>query len=286
MNDTQHADARHLFDPMRDPSAGMKLVYGFVITASIALIFVAGIPHARVDLFHAFNNFGPLAPAFWSGMSSLADTYLALGLLLPFLLWRPKLAALLLVAAILATAMTHTLKPILDIPRPPAVLAANAFHLIGHRLDHGSFPSGHAVTAFTLAGLLIIGLRLSTGWAALALLVASVFAVSRMAVGVHWPTDVLAGSVIGLVSVLLGQILLSRWHRLGHAYWPMPVALVITAICALSAPWFSTGYPLGLWANWGVAIIGLVSLLVATRWYWPLYRNRKRLPLRDLGRFK
>ncbi|HUX82385.1 MAG TPA: phosphatase PAP2 family protein [Halothiobacillus sp.] len=271
-------------DPMRDATAGMKLAYGFIITASIALILVAAIPHARMSLFHSFNNLGPLAPAFWSGLSSLADTYLALGLLLPFLLWRPRLAALLLLSAILATLITHTLKPILDVSRPPAVLAADAFHLIGHRLDHGSFPSGHAVTAFTLAGLLIIGLRLSFGWALLALIGASFFAISRMAVGVHWPTDVLAGSVIGLVSVLLGQRLLSRWHRLQRANWPIPVALVISGTCALSAPWFSTGYPLGIWANWGVAIMGLGVLLLASQRYWPAYRNRKRLPLRDLGR--
>lgn len=273
-------------DPMQDPTAGMKLAYGFIITAAIALILVAAIPGARLALFHAFNNLGPLAPGFWSGLSSLADTYLALGLLLPVLLWRPRLAALLLLSAILATLATHTLKPMLDIPRPPAVLATDAFHLIGHRLDHGSFPSGHAVTAFTLAGLLIIGLRLSFGWTLMTLICAGFLAISRMAVGVHWPTDVLAGSIIGLISVLLGQQLLSRWQRLQQAYWPIPVALIITGICALSAPWFSTGYPLGIWANWGVAILGLTVLILASQRYWPIYRNRKRLPLRDLGRPK
>lgn len=284
MNALPHRRPAWAHDPMFDPTAGMKLAYGFILTAAIALILVSAIPGARLSLFHAFNDLGPLAPSFWSGLSSLADTYLALGLLLPVLLWRPRLAALLLLSAILATLITHTLKPMLDIPRPPAVLAADAFHLIGHRLDHGSFPSGHAVTAFTLAGLLIIGLRLSFGWALLALIAASLLAVSRMAVGVHWPTDVLAGSVIGLVSVLLGQRLLSRWPRLQRARWPMPVALVITGTCALSAPWFSTGYPLGIWANWGVAILALGVLLYASQRYWPGYRNRTRLPLRGLGR--
>ncbi|OYV25009.1 MAG: hypothetical protein B7Z82_08985 [Halothiobacillus sp. 20-54-6] len=217
-------------------------------------------------------------------MTSLADTYLALGLFLPVLLLRPRLAALLLVSAVIATLITHTIKPILDVPRPPAVLAADMMHLIGHRLDHGSFPSGHAVTAFTLAGLMIVGLRLSIRWTALVLAAAALLGISRMAVGVHWPTDVLAGSIIGLMSVVLAHKLLSIWPKLNHARWPMPIAIVITAICALSSPWFDAGYPLGLWANWSVAVMGLLALVLASGRYWPLYRNRQRLPLRDLGR--
>ncbi|MHB8921646.1 MAG: phosphatase PAP2 family protein [Halothiobacillus sp.] len=263
---------------------GLRLACGFAMTASIALILLSVFPDSRIAVFHGFNDLGPLAPHFWSGMTSLADTYLALGLFLPVLLLRPRLAALLLVSAVIATLITHTIKPILDVPRPPAVLAADMMYLIGHRLDHGSFPSGHAVTAFTLAGLMIVGLRLSTSWTALVLLVASLLGISRMAVGVHWPTDVLAGSLIGLMSVVLAHKLLSIWPKLNHARWPMPTAIVVTAICALSAPWFDAGYPLGLWANWSVAVMGLLALVLASGRYWPLYRNRQRLPLRDLGR--
>ncbi len=263
---------------------GVRLACGFGMAASLALILVEAVPGARMAIFHAFNNLGPLAPGFWSGMTALADTYLALGLLLPFMLWRPRLGALLLLSALVATAITHSIKPILDIPRPPAVLAADAMHLIGHRLDHGSFPSGHAVTAFTLAGLLIVGLRLSVGWSVVVLLAAALLGVSRMAVGVHWPTDVLAGSVIGLISVMLAQLWLNRWSSLNHARWPLPVGIVVTAICALSSPWFNAGYPLGEWANWSVAGLGIVALFWASLRYWPQYRNRQRLPLNDLGR--
>ncbi len=281
MSDAKHHPALHVGLYQRP---GVRLACGFGITASLALILVAVLPGARVALFHAFNNLGPLAPHFWSGITSLADTYLALGLLLPIMLWRPRLAALLLLSALIATLITHTIKPILDVPRPPAVLAADTMHLIGHRLDHGSFPSGHAVTAFTMAGLLIVGLRLSAGWSALVLVLAALLGVSRMAVGVHWPTDVLAGSVIGLSSVMLAQQWLNRWSSLNHARWPLPAGIIVTAICALSSPWFDAGYPLGEWANWSVAGLGLLALFWASLRYWPQYRNRQRLPLNDLGR--
>lgn len=279
-----HSDHSVISNLAFKQSPGVRLAYGFSITALLALMLVAVIPGERLNLFHIFNNLGPLAPGFWSGVTSLADTYLALGLLLPVMLWRPRLAALLLLSALIATAITHSIKPFFDVPRPPAVLAADAMYLIGHRLDHGSFPSGHAVTAFTLAGFLIVGLRLSAGWSALALLLASLLSISRMAVGVHWPTDVLAGSVIGLISVMLAQKWLNHWPRLAQARWPLPTGIIVTAICALSSPWFNTGYPLGEWANWSVAGLGLVVLFLASLRYWPQYRNRQRLPLKDLSR--
>jgi undecaprenyl-diphosphatase len=64
----------------------------------------------------------------------------------------------------------------------------------------------------------------------------------------------------------------------------MTTGIVVTEICALSAPWFDAGYPLGEWANWSLAVLGLASLALASVRYWPLFRNRQRLPLRDLGR--
>ncbi len=266
-------------------SPGARLMCGFAMTASIALIVLSVMPGWKLAVFHYFNELSVVSPVFWSGMTSFADTYLALGLLVPVLLWRPRLAALLLLAALIATLLTHTIKPILDVPRPPAVLPMDTFHLIGHRLDHGSFPSGHAVTAFTLAALLIVGLRLSLGWSALALLLASVLAVSRLAVGVHWPTDILAGSVIGIISVVLAHRWLDHWPKLAQAYWPLPTGVVITVILALSSPWFNAGYPEGHWANWSVALLAVASLLAAAiRRPAPLFCTRKTLPLHDLGR--
>ncbi|WP_407275002.1 phosphatase PAP2 family protein [Halothiobacillus sp. DCM-1] len=255
------------------------------MTASLALILLTVMPSWKLAVFHYFNELSVISPVFWSGMTSLADTYLALGLLVPVLLWRPRLAALLLLAALIATLITHTIKPILDVPRPPAVLPMDSFHLIGHRLDHGSFPSGHSVTAFTLAALLIVGWRLSLGWSALLLFLASVMAVSRLAVGVHWPTDILAGSVIGIVSVVLARRWLDHWPALDQAAWPLPTGVVITTVLALTAPWFNAGYPQGHWANWSVAILAVLSLAVAmVRRPAGLSRLRQILPVHDLGR--
>ena len=263
--------------------SGGRLTYAWALAAALMLALVAFWPGARVAVFHWFNDLGPYAPHFWSGMTAMADTYLALGLLLPVVLLRPRIAGLLLLAALIATAVTHSIKPMLDVLRPPAVLPPDSMHLIGHRLTHKSFPSGHAVTAFVLAGLVIAALRPRVVWALSALVMASLMAISRMAVGVHWPTDVLAGAFIGLASVALAEFWLARWPTLRRARWAPPTAIVVTGICALTSPWFDVGYPEGLWANWLVAWVGLVSLAVGLWRYWPSLAQRRRLSSRNVA---
>lgn len=63
-----------------------------------------------------------------------------------------------------------------------------------------SFPSGHAVASFEGAVTIF---RHNRKWGALALVGASLIALSRLYVGVHYPTDVLCGTIIGIVNAFL-----------------------------------------------------------------------------------
>lgn len=60
--------------------------------------------------------------------------------------------------------------------------------------DQFSFPSGHTAAAFLMATLILVHYPL---WAALALPVAALIGLSRVVLGVHFPTDILAGAVLG-----------------------------------------------------------------------------------------
>lgn len=109
-----------------------------------------------------------------------------------------RAAAWRLLTAVLFTFAINdfVLKPLFDRQRP--FVADPAITVIDARPTTPSFPSGHA--AMALAGA-VAGSRMLPGsawaWWPLALMVAA----SRIYIGVHWPTDVLAGAIVGLVSV-------------------------------------------------------------------------------------
>ncbi len=62
-----------------------------------------------------------------------------------------------------------------------------------------SFPSGHTCSSFAAAAML---LSRSKRWGIPAFLLACLIAFSRIFLFVHWPTDVLAGIALGVLSAL------------------------------------------------------------------------------------
>ncbi len=68
--------------------------------------------------------------------------------------------------------------------------------------DPHSFPSGHAARAFLIA---VIGSALGPAWLGILLWVwAPLVALARVAMGVHYLSDVAAGAVLGIVVALAG----------------------------------------------------------------------------------
>lgn len=133
------------------------------------------------------------------------------------LLWRRGARLIVAVAPGIALgaagAAVALAKRLVDRPRPP----------LGLRLvseSEASFPSGHTTdsTAFFVALALVTAVvvlrsaRLRALIVAGAALLAGAIGASRFELGVHWPTDVLAGYALGLaiaISVTTGAVLIS-----------------------------------------------------------------------------
>ncbi len=80
---------------------------------------------------------------------------------------------------------------------------------------HGtSFPSGHTASAFAVAVVLFRNLKKKIGGCFLAL--AILISLSRIYVGVHYPTDVLGGILLGIICAYLAQYLYEFLAKLHH----------------------------------------------------------------------
>jgi undecaprenyl-diphosphatase len=99
----------------------------------------------------------------------------------------------------LGLAVAQVITRIVDRPRPFVAHPA-AVHLFSHHAADPGFPSDHATAAFAIGVALLLRNRL---WGAIVLVFATILAVGRVAMGVHYPTDVIGGAVLGTLAALV-----------------------------------------------------------------------------------
>ncbi len=112
-------------------------------------------------------------------------------------------------AAIIASSLNHSIKGIFMRPRPDTM-----YHII----EQGgwSFPSGHSITSLVVFGLLIWLVRYYVSNRKIANILTVILMIpcfgiglSRIYVGVHYPTDVLGGWCLGIIILVIATGLIS-----------------------------------------------------------------------------
>jgi undecaprenyl-diphosphatase len=114
-----------------------------------------------------------------------------------------------------AAAAVSIVKALIGRTRPPVSL-----HLVAE--SDASFPSGHAtnsaavfVTIGVIAALYLLRRPIARAAAPIiAVLLSGLVGISRLVLGVHWPSDVAAGWALGLAIALAVTITLSLFSRL------------------------------------------------------------------------
>lgn len=138
-----------------------------------------------------------------------------LGICLGLILWRRRVeAAILATSGVGAIGLNFLLKELFARARP---------ELWQQIVDvrYYSFPSGHAMISVVIYGLL--GYFLATqfkrqsGWIiGLTALLVVIIGFSRLYLGVHWPTDIIAGYAAGLIWLVACVLTLEVWR--GNAF--------------------------------------------------------------------
>jgi len=171
----------------------------------------------------------PIGPRWLAEMGRDATALGGVGWLVSFTLavagylWldgKRHMAAFLLIAAGSGTALAFWLKSLFDRPRPSLVP-----HL--SYVTSSSFPSAHSMlsaTVYLTLGALVASvmarMRLKVYVLTLSLLLTLLVGVSRVYLGVHYPTDVLAGWMAGLTWALACWLVAHWLQRRGDVEPP------------------------------------------------------------------
>jgi membrane-associated phospholipid phosphatase len=163
----------------------------------IKLIFTRDTIYFTVN---SVNN--PVADFLAPFVTDLGNGWFAVIIAAIFTLFSYRKALLVVTSWGITAIVAQILKFIFDAPRPKLYFKEQLkrIHFVKavDILSYHSFPSGHTVTAFSLAVLFTYWSR-NKAWGPLFLLIAVMVGYSRMYLSEHFFEDVTAGSVIGVI---------------------------------------------------------------------------------------
>ncbi len=188
-----------------------QFVYGCVISLCIAgVLFYTSYSMGKDAFFLLLNtDLGAVADYFFGVYTNMGDAliWIAVLLITLFVLKQKKAWPLLVAGFVISTIFTQVCKYLIipDAPRPWK-------EITDHSLIHhvwfiqpwliSSFPSGHTATAVSIYLIFCLLLR-KKWWLIVGLIYAVLVGYSRIYLAQHFPFDVAAGIIVGVVTVAL-----------------------------------------------------------------------------------
>lgn len=211
---------------------------------SVILIFLLVVLILSAGMFGYFEATYRAASAIslgtWESISTFGDVRALFALLLPLSLRYRKVIWPIILAALIGWLLTYGLKHLLHVPRPGQFFQVDPRLTQSESMGHFSTPSNHAVMVFAFVGVWIT--FLPGRWTLPLVLLASIVGFSRVAIGAHWPVDVLAGAVVGCMAAYTG-ICLSQVWRWGESHGSQWILFTLMAISAMTLPFIDASFP-------------------------------------------
>jgi membrane protein DedA with SNARE-associated domain/membrane-associated phospholipid phosphatase len=231
-----------VFDPNRRETVSLAvlavalLMLAWVLFGFMALVVGHGKPLALdlwlFELMHSLRN--PLADRPLAAIAAIGDadvlTPAALAVL-GYLAWRRRwLAAGHWLAAIaFGLALTAWLGAVIDIPKPPTVASGFGFPSIAVTMSTIIFGFFAVLISRELPGRDRVWPYLLAG------VVVATIGFARVYLGAHWLSDVVGGTLLGVVWLLILGVAYRR--RTTRSMWIKPLAWIFYGVFAIAALW-------------------------------------------------
>lgn len=171
------------------------IVVSYALIDRPVTLFCQDLNHEIVQVFQWITELGK--------STAYLVVFFLLFVFFKYCLKRPVAASrmlFLLAAVALSGLITDIVKPLVGRLRPKLLFEASLYGFEPLRIgyEYNSFPSGHAATVFALAAALSF---FFPGWRLPLFGFAAVIGLSRIIVGAHYLSDVMAGAYVGVMSV-------------------------------------------------------------------------------------
>ena len=284
--------AAALIDPNRPESPSLLMLAVCLLAISwawftlVASLLASGGPLALDHTIHDFmwSLRNPLADRLMAALACIGDASVlgpAVLVALAYLLWRKRwmAAAHFAAAIVFGLVFTSLLEAVIDMPRPPTAPAGFGFPSVAVTMSTIVFGFFAVLIARELPGRTRVWPYLLAG------VITTLVAFSRLYLGAHWPSDLVGGTLFGVLWLLALGIAYRR--HVQRSFWMRPLAWLFYGTFAIAALWHAPRTADTLLARFAAATP--TSVMNAEAWWrdgWselPAQRNerdqRRRWPL-------